>query len=382
MQSDFHKAPKAWAQIKHSILGNYLSLLIGKLGRNPICYVDGFAGQGRLDDGSEGSPLIAAKLAAAPPQKSRKGILHCINVEADETVFANLEESTADYVQMGLVKNHPGHFDKLLPGILRDLGDATAFFFIDPFGTEGAELETIKTIASRRGKTEILVRYDDTRVKRLIMWATNNEDSFDESHRKTSMAFRSRIDQLTDEQAANEMQSALIGDELLDRTALIEGYTRIVKATTSLRFSLSYPIRNPETKGHRYYLVHFCKHPDGYIHMANFMAKVERSVEGTAGRDLFSAGKAQIEFMAVNEHLAEQKRNESIEMIREGLPTIWVKRGWLKGRVQNRDLYAAIVDEFGWKVLRSEYIAALRDHAKAGYIQMASSKDDDYTDIH
>jgi hypothetical protein len=214
------------------------------------------------------------------------------------------------------------------------------------------------------------------------MWATNNEDSFDESHRKTSMAFRSRIDQLTDEQAANEVQSALIGDELLDRTALIEGYTRIVKATTSLRFSLSYPIRNPETKGHRYYLVHFCKHPDGYIHMANFMAKVERSVEGTAGRDLFSAGKAQMEFMAVNEHLAEQKRNESIEMIREGLPTIWVKRGWLKGRVQNRDLYAAIVDEFGWKVLRSEYIAALRDHAKAGYIQMASSKDDDYTDIH
>jgi hypothetical protein len=54
----------------------------------------------------------------------------------------------------------------------------------------------------------------------------------------------------------------------------------------------------------------------------------------------------------------------------------------LKGRVQNRDLYAAIVDEFGWKVLRSEYIAALRDHAKAGYIQMTSSKDDDYTDIH
>jgi hypothetical protein len=168
----------------------------------------------------------------------------------------------------------------------------------------------------------------------------------------------------------------------LDRTALIEGYARLIKATTSLRFSLSYPIRNPETKGHRYYLVHFCKHPDGYIHMANFMAKVERSVEGTSGDDLFGAAKPQMEFMAVNEHLAEQKRNESIEIIRNGLPTIWVKRGWCKGRVQNRDLYAAIVEEFGWQVLRSEYIAALRDHVKAGYIHMASSKDDDYTDIH
>jgi hypothetical protein len=40
------------------------------------------------------------------------------------------------------------------------------------------------------------------------------------------------------------------------------------------------------------------------------------------------------------------------------------------------------VDEFGWNVLRSEYIAALREHAKSGHIHMASSKDDDYTDIH
>ena len=178
------------------------------------------------------------------------------------------------------------------------------------------------------------------------------------------------------------VQSALAGGEVLDRTALIEGYARLVKTTTSLRFSLSYPIRNPETKGHRYYFVHFCKHPDGYIHMANFMAKVERSVEGTSANDLFGTAKPQMEFMAVNKHLVEQKRNESIEMLRNTLPAIWVARGWLKVRVRNRELYAAIVDEFGWKVLRSEYIAALRDHVKAGDIQMASSDDDDYTDIH
>lgn len=381
MPSDFHKAPKAWAQIKHSILGNYLSLFLGKLGRNTIFYVDGFAGPGRLDDASEGSPLIAAKLAASPPQKSREGILHCINVEDDAEVFANLEEATADYVAKGLVKNLHGRFNELLPDILRDLGDATTFFFIDPFGTGGAEVETIKTIGARRGKTEILVRYDDTRVKRLIMWATNHEDSFDEAHRKTSKAFRARVDQLTDEQAASVVQLALASGEMLDRTALIEGYARLVKATTTFRFNLSYPICNPETKGHRYYLIHFCKHPDGYIHMANFMAKVERSVAGTSGGDLFGAAKSQMEFMAVNEHLAEQKRNENIGMIRESLPAIWAKKGWQKSRVQNRDLYAAIVDEFGWQVLRSEYIAALRDHVNAGHIHMASSKDDDYTKI-
>lgn len=286
MPPDFHKAPKAWAQIKHSILRNYLSLFLGKLGRNTIYYVDGFAGPGRLDDGSEGSPLIAAKLATSPRQKSREGILHCINVEENPAVFVNLEEATSDYVAAGLVKNHRGGFNELLPDILRDLGDATTFFFIDPFGTEGTELETIKAIAGRRGKTEILVRYDDTRVKRLIMWATNNEESFEEAHRKTSKALRSRVEQLTDEQAATLVQSALVSGEVLDRAALIEGYARLVRARTPLRFSLSYPIRNPETKGHRYFLIHFGKHPDGYIHMAHFMAKVERSLEGASDDDL------------------------------------------------------------------------------------------------
>jgi hypothetical protein len=112
------------------------------------------------------------------------------------------------------------------------------------------------------------------------------------------------------------------------------------------------------------------------------MAKVERSVEGTSREDLFGPSKAQLEFMAVNEHLAEQKRKETVRQVYEALPELWVRRGWLKSRVSNRDLFAAIVDEFGWKVLRSEYLEALRNCEKDGYIQMESSKDADYTHIH
>src|SRR5437867_354625 len=89
MPSEFHKAPKAWAQVKHSILGNYLSLFLGKLGLSgkPVFYVDGFAGPGLLEDGSKGSPLIAAELALSPRQKSRQGILQCINVEEVAETF-------------------------------------------------------------------------------------------------------------------------------------------------------------------------------------------------------------------------------------------------------------------------------------------------------
>ena len=228
-KSDFHKAPKAWSQIKHQILGNYLSLFLGKLGltRRPVYYVAGFAGPGRLEDGSEGSPLLAARLATEPRQKSRAGLLHCINVEAVASTFANLEQVTAPYVKGGLVANHHGRFEDLLPKILRSIGDATAFFFIDPFGTKGAEIETLKCIASRTGKSEVLVRYDDTRVKRLISWAANNLEHFDETHRKIAQRMKARVDQLTDEEAASDTELALLfGTEVETRDWLIAGYER------------------------------------------------------------------------------------------------------------------------------------------------------------
>ena len=53
MSSEFHKERRAWFEIKHQIVGTYLSLFLGKLGKfaDRVYYVDGFAGQGRLDDG-------------------------------------------------------------------------------------------------------------------------------------------------------------------------------------------------------------------------------------------------------------------------------------------------------------------------------------------
>ena len=373
MTDDFHKAPKAWAQVKHSILGNYLSLLLGKLGKagRPVFYVDGFAGPGRLEDGSEGSPLIAANLAENPRQASRRGLLHCINVEEKHDTFENLVRATEPFVRSGRVTNFEGRFHDRLQEVLDRIRDDSAFFFIDPFGTEGVEVDTVRRIASRHGKTEILVRYDDTRVKRLLSWAINNEESFDEGQRKTSQAFKNRIDRLTD-------ASLLDVSGLPDRLDLIEGYIRKVKSTSNLRFALNFPIRNPDTKGHRYFLVHFSDFPDGYIHMANFMARVDRSVEGLDTADLFQ--RPQLELMAINEHLAGQKRSAMVNAVRDRLGSLWIERGW--SRVQNRDLFAAIVDEFGWRVLRSEYLEALRELEQTGLVSMEGADDNQFTTFH
>jgi three-Cys-motif partner protein len=380
MATGFHKERRAWFQIKHQIVGTYLSLFLGKLGKfgDRVYYVDGFAGQGRLDDGTEGSALIAAKLAAEPVQKSRQGLLHCINVEAEAETFENLKKSTAPYAHC--VTNLHGTFQEKLQEILKLIGTNTAFFFIDPFGTQGAEISTLKELGNRVGKTEALVRYDDTRVKRLIMWSANNLENLEEKHRKVALALSARVKELTDEEAAEKVQEeALLGSDSELRDRLIEGYETEVKRKTKFTFGLNYPIRNPATGGHRYYLVHFCKFVDGYTHMANFMARAERTYQKllSAQKDFFGGGQKQQTFLQIDEHLAKQAETKNVSDIETTVPTIILRRRWMNKKVQIRDVLGEIVSDFKWRTTRVEWIKALRQCETNGWLKMTGTEDAD-----
>jgi three-Cys-motif partner protein len=380
MAASFHKERKAWFQIKHQIVGTYLSLFLGKLGKSGdhVYYVDGFAGQGRLDDGTEGSALIAARLAAEPVQKSRKGLLRCINVESESETFDNLKKATGPYSHC--VTNLHGTFQEKLPEILRLIGSHTAFFFIDPFGTQGAEISTLKELGARSGKTEALVRYDDTRVKRLIMWSANNLENLEEKHRKVALGISARVKELTDEEAAEKVQSeALLGSDSELRDRLIEGYEAEVKRKTKFTFGLNYPIRNPATGGHRYYLVHFCKFVDGYTHMANFMAKAERTYQKlhSGESDLFGGSPKQQTFMQIDDHLAKQAESENVSAIVMTVSEIVMRNRWENKRVQLREVLGEVVSSFKWRTTRMEWIKALRQGETNGWLHLSGTEDGD-----
>lgn len=378
---DFHDARKTWSRIKHGLFGRYLSLLLGKLGRpgEHVYCVDGFAGQGRYATGEEGSPLIAAKLAAAPVQTSRRDVLRCINVEEVPETFANLAAATAEYVNQGIVTNLPGTFEDNLPVILKRVQNYPTFFFIDPFGTEGAEISTLQHLAKRQGKTEVLVRYDDTRVKRLIAWAKNHSDRLDERQRKTVEAFSARVSKLTSGAAVD----AFLKNDPGASEALIQGYIAEVKRRKIFRFGIHYPVKNPITGGHRYYLAHFCSHEDGYCYMANFMAEVERTLQGLSNKpnSLFSEKSEQLDLLEIRQEFVAHAEDAAVRQIVSELPKIFRDRSFYGRRVQNRKIFAAIVDRFGYSTTRKEWIRALRQLKEAGKLSMDGSEDSSYTQI-
>jgi three-Cys-motif partner protein len=362
---NFHQAAKQWAQIKHVLLAKYLSLFVGKTGkgRGRVFYVDAFAGPGVLDDGSKGSAMYAAEVAGSPVQHSRRNVLKCINVEENAETFAKLEESTAEYVTRGYVLNLLGRFEDRRQEILQKIGSSPALFFIDPFGTEGAELTNLKALKTSNAIREVLVRYDDTRVKRLASWAQRQSSSLDTAARKTADAYKRRIKDLTSLSALRDWLNGLPEA----RESLINGYIGEARRQQIFRFGIAYPIRNPDTRGHRYFLVHLCDFEDGYTWMANFMAAAELEYE-ELHNELRLSG--QQELITVRD-LHKAARSGIVKEIVNSMPQICMLRAWRKGRqVQNRHIYAAFVDEFRWRASRSEWESALRQLDRDGLVTL------------
>lgn len=178
---DFAENVREWSKWKHLILENYIKAFSGILQRFSTIYlIDGFAGAGRYKDSQKGSALLAAEYAHDLKNSDRDYELRCINVEQNQQVFQELEQATAPYSK--LVTNYSANFRDIIPGIIEMIGEQPALFFLDPFGVNGLEWQTLLPVFQRipvRNSyivTEMLIRFDAVTVARLA-GAIGNTDS-------------------------------------------------------------------------------------------------------------------------------------------------------------------------------------------------------------
>jgi len=164
---------KEQAYIKHKLLKAYLQKLflivgMGGRGKKPIelCYVDCFAGPWADDSDTLSSTSIAISLQILDScvQELRKlgvvATVRALYIEENPTAFTrlqrHLEASTPPTIQSKCLQ---GDFVKLRPSILNWAGsDAFTFFFIDPKGWTGIEIETLRPLL-QRPHSEFLVNF-------------------------------------------------------------------------------------------------------------------------------------------------------------------------------------------------------------------------------
>jgi three-Cys-motif partner protein len=127
---------KAAAAFKHGILSQYPPVFVAKAGSatdGRVVFLDGYAGQGRYDDGAPGSPLLFVQAARGRPNRSVTGIFVEQDAERYASLYRVLDEIDPDRTVRRIVE--PGDLGTLLPSLLPVAAGAALFAFLDPFGT-------------------------------------------------------------------------------------------------------------------------------------------------------------------------------------------------------------------------------------------------------
>jgi three-Cys-motif partner protein len=132
-ETAFFRERRPAAVLKHGILRRYLRVFASKTGSTSpdgrVAFLDGYSGPGEYDDGTPGSPMLAAETAQLLGQVRE---LEGHYVEADRETYERLCETLAgtDHV----FATYPGRIEEHLTSIMERIGDAPLFAFFDPFG--------------------------------------------------------------------------------------------------------------------------------------------------------------------------------------------------------------------------------------------------------
>ena len=92
--------------------------------------------------------------------------------------------------------------------------------------------------------------------------------------------------------------------------------------------------------------------------MADFMAKAERAYQRRQSELLFGSPN-QMEFPTIQEDIDGALHADKQALVLATLPAISDAKRWRGTLAKGRRVFEAIVDEFGWQVLRKEYLAAV-----------------------
>lgn len=132
----FFEQRKAPAVLKHVLLEQYVAPMLGMTGSTSangrVVYLDGYAGAGRYEDGTPGSPMLAMQIAK---KQLPSRILDCVFIEKERTSYRLLQQVTDEYRAQGVrCAALSGTVEDHIFDTIRQATGAPMFMFLDPFG--------------------------------------------------------------------------------------------------------------------------------------------------------------------------------------------------------------------------------------------------------
>ncbi|WP_331722833.1 three-Cys-motif partner protein TcmP (plasmid) [Streptomyces canus] len=160
---------------KHELLKRYLPQFGGMTGTQShdkrVVYLDGYAGEGRYENGEPASAEIALRVASH--FRARHGItLECFFTEPQQKSFDRLHQVVEHYrAGKVLAHAHRGEVEGVLDGVVRRAVREPLFLFLDPCGLVLPQDRLVDVLARQRPQkrpaTELLMNFSMMAVWRL-----------------------------------------------------------------------------------------------------------------------------------------------------------------------------------------------------------------------
>ncbi len=266
---EFFDEQKPWSRLKNRILGSYMPpymAKVAKLGKR-IIIVDAFAGPGRFNDRTAGSPLIIAE-AAEKFAAGKYDAYFFNNRESHHNLLAGFLE------RQGISAAKPVFGDAIeqLADLIARLRDETLFLYIDPYGLD-CEYDLLRPLLERpkRHSTEIMINLHMPISHRLGSRYTVQRDGVEDPkirryHEKLTRVYGGNYwwDILIEGQYANAKKR---------EEALINHYRGMLTSTGYLSYSGACPIREKTDSATKYFMVFASPHPDALLLLNDEMCK-------------------------------------------------------------------------------------------------------------
>lgn len=274
---DFFREKRAAAVFKHGILKRYPIVFAAKAGfrvkDHRVVFVDGYAGRGRYEDGSLGSPLLLVQ--AAEFVKKYRNVTGLF-VEKDPHHYAHLKRLLAEEGRGLKHATLHGDLGERLPEVLSESRGAALFVFLDPFGT-ALHHDQLGQILRRddRNPTEVLLHFSVSAVARLgpaVRQVREHESPSPEDLKKIERLNRFLGGEWWQEKFASVTGADDLGSATSVALTVSDRYREIIRDETGFD-SVSMPVRPHPDNQPRYVLVLFTRHAEGKWQFADALGK-------------------------------------------------------------------------------------------------------------
>jgi three-Cys-motif partner protein len=163
--------------LKHGVLTRYSFYFAGRAGkatRGKVAFIDGYAGAGRYDDQSPGSPLLLASSAERAKPINRTVRLAFVEPSAKNRrkLIKSLEDEGVD---ADVIDSRP--FGDAANDLLDHYAGHAVFAFLDPFGLGASEqvLADMLHRSNRRQPIDVLYHFSLSSVARMGSAAVSSD---------------------------------------------------------------------------------------------------------------------------------------------------------------------------------------------------------------